>query len=195
MKNNILLVAFCFLVFSSSLFAQTTVKIFDATPIDQRESLTFDTAVAFKSAEVYLTCPLDAQSTLSGPGGGNFSIDNYLTLNGANVCPGGGTSNCFASTLNDPMMFLGEIMEVSFLGVSPIDVSSQITTSGTYTFQAKDYGYTFGNTELYLTTTCSMVSQVCHRDNGRRVQKTLTIGGSAVAAHLAHGDTEGPCTQ
>ena len=195
MKMNILLTLLCLVVFSPTLFAQNSVKLFDATPIDQGEYLTFESAVAFKSTEVYLTCPLEAQSSISGPGGGTFSVDNFLTVNGTSICPGGGENNCFASTLNDPMHWLGEIMEVSYLGIPAVDVSSRITTSGTYTFQVKDYGYTFGNTEIYLNTTCSMVSQVCHRDNGRRVRKTLTIGGSAVAAHLNHGDTEGPCEQ
>ena len=198
MKKNLLLAFFCLVVFTPYVLAQNTVKLFDAHTIDQTAPTapnSFDTAAAFGTTEIYLNCPLDAQSTISGPGGGNFSVDNFLTVNGANVCPGGGWSNCFVSTLNDPMNFLGEIMEVSYLGVAPIDVSSQITTSGNYTFSIKDYGYTFGNTEIYLNTTCSFVSQVCHRDNGRRVEKTLTIGGSAVAAHLAHGDTQGPCAQ
>jgi hypothetical protein len=198
MKNNLLLVLFCLAVFTPTLFAQNAVKLFDAKVIDQADSAapnTFETAAAFGTTEIYLSCPLDAQSTISGPGGGNFSVDNFLTVNGTNICSGAGGTSCFSSTLNDPMQFLGEIMEVSYLGVAPIDVSSQITTSGNYTFSIKDYGYTFGNTEIYLNTTCSFVSQVCHRDNGRRVQKTLTIGGSAVAAHLGHGDTEGPCAQ
>lgn len=199
MKKNLLLAFFCFLVFSPYVLAQNTVKLFDAKTIDQTDPSapnTLETAAAFGTTEIYLSCPLNAQSTISGPGGGNFSVDNFLTVNGANVCAGvNGEGNCFASVLNDPIDFLGEIMEVSYLGIAPIDVSSQITTSGNYTFSVKDYGYTFGNTEIYLNTTCSFVSQVCHRDNGRRAQKTLTIGGSAVAAHLAHGDTQGPCAQ
>lgn len=36
--------------------------------------------------------------------------------------------------------------------------------------------------------------QICHRPPGNPDNsKTLSIGASAVAAHLAHGDTEGPC--
>jgi choice-of-anchor C domain-containing protein len=40
-----------------------------------------------------------------------------------------------------------------------------------------------------------VVNQVCHRNQGRRGSKTLTIGAPAVAAHLAHGDTPGPCPE
>jgi len=36
--------------------------------------------------------------------------------------------------------------------------------------------------------------QICHRPPGNPDNsKTLSIGASAVSAHLAHGDTEGPC--
>ncbi|HVE56941.1 MAG TPA: hypothetical protein VNB22_08930 [Pyrinomonadaceae bacterium] len=197
MKVKLLLVLFCLVVFAPHAFAQNTVKLFDATPIEMRPSdptLNFNTAVAFGTTEIYLTCPLNPQSNLSGPGGGNVIVDNFLTVNGTNICPGGGEYNCFDYTLNDPMHFLGEIVDVSYFGVAPIDISNQITASGTYKFEVKDYGYTFGSNEIYLNTTCSFVSQVCHRDNGRRVEKTLTIGGSAVAAHLAHGDTQGACS-
>jgi hypothetical protein len=87
------------------------------------------------------------------------------------------------------------MMENSYYSIAPVDVSSQIAASGNYVFNVRDISWTFGSTEVYLNTTCSTVSQVCHRDNGRRGSKTLTIGGSAVAAHLGHGDTQGPCEQ
>jgi len=198
MKIKLLLAMLCLVVFTPTLFAQNTVKLFDATAIDSRDSslpMGFEHSVNFGTKEIYLSCPVDAQSTISGPGGGNFIVDNYLTINNVNICPGGPEGSCFGGTFNDPGQFLGEIMEVSYNGIAPIDVSSQIVGSGNYVFNVRDISWTFGNTEVYLNTTCSFVSQVCHRDNGRRVSKTLTIGGSAVAAHLAHGDTQGPCEQ
>lgn len=198
MKNNLLSALFCLVVFTPTLFAQNTVKLFDATPIDMRDGslpMGFENSVSFGTKEIYMSCPVDAQTTISGPGGGNFIVDNYLTVNGVNICPGGAEGSCFAGTFNDPGSYLGEIMEVSYYGIAPIDISSQVTGSGNYVFNVKDISWSFGSTEVYLNTTCSFVSQVCHRDNGRRVEKTLTIGGSAVAAHLAHGDTEGPCAQ
>jgi hypothetical protein len=198
MKIKLLLMMFCLVVFSPNLFAQNSFKLFDATPIDTRDSslpMGFDYFVNFGTKEIYLSCPVDAQSTISGPGGGNFIVDNYLTINNVNICPGGAEASCFGGTFNDPGQFLGEIMEVSYYGIAPVDVSSQITTSGTYVFNVRDISWTFGSSEVYLNTTCSTVSQVCHRNNGRSGSKTLTIGGSAVAAHLAHGDTQGPCEQ
>ncbi len=198
MKMNILLSLFCLVIFSPTLFAQTNIKLFDATPIDSRDGslpMGFEHAVEFGTKEVYLSCPLGAQSTISGPGGGNFIVDNYLTINNVNICPGGAESSCFSGTFNDPAHYIGEMMEISYYGIAPVDVSGYITGSGNYTFNVKDISWTFGSSEVYLNTTCSTVSQVCHRDNGRRTQKTLTIGGSAIAAHLNHGDTQGPCGQ
>lgn len=39
----------------------------------------------------------------------------------------------------------------------------------------------------------SMTPRVCHRNNGSKGQKTLTVGRAALDAHLAHGDYLGPC--
>jgi choice-of-anchor C domain-containing protein len=40
----------------------------------------------------------------------------------------------------------------------------------------------------------SVTGQVCHRDFGKPRAKTLTVGVDAIPAHIAHGDTAGPCT-
>ena len=196
MKIKLLLVTFCLLVFSPSLFAQNTFKLFDATPIDTRDAslpMGWDYPVNFGTKEIYLSCPAGAQSTLSGPGGGNFIVDNYIAINNVNICPGGVEGSCFGGVFSEPGSFLGELMENSYNSIAPVDVSSHITASGNYVFNVRDISWTFGSTEVYLNTTCSTVSQVCHRNNGRSAAKTLTVGGPAVAAHLAHGDTQGPC--
>jgi len=198
MKVKLQLVIFCLLVFTPSVFAQNTFKLFDATPIDSRDASLpggWENAVNFGTKEIYLSCPAGAVSTISGPSGGNFIVDNYIAINNVNICPGGVEGSCFGGTFSDPGQFLGEMMETSYHSIAPIDVSSHLATSGNYVFNVRDISWTYGSTEVYLNTTCSTVSQVCHRDNGRRVSKTLSIGGSAVAAHLAHGDTEGPCEQ
>ena len=40
-----------------------------------------------------------------------------------------------------------------------------------------------------------ITAQICHRDFGKRTQKTIIVGLSAIAAHIAHGDPSpaGPC--
>lgn len=184
-------------ILSVASFAQTTIKLFDAASIDFTEtSRTFETAIDFGTAEVYLSCPTGGTLTasLSGPNSGPFIVDNYMTVNGTNVCPGNdGQGSCFDGVMTDPIAYLGEPVEVPYLTINPIDISSFLSGSGLYTFKLKDYGYTFGATEIYLTTSCSTVNQVCHRNNGNG-GKTLTVGASAVAAHLGHGDTQGPCS-
>jgi len=34
---------------------------------------------------------------------------------------------------------------------------------------------------------------ICHRNNGKKGSKTLYVDPAAYPAHLAHGDTAGPC--
>jgi choice-of-anchor C domain-containing protein len=41
----------------------------------------------------------------------------------------------------------------------------------------------------------AVVNQVCHQNNGKKESKTLNIGAPAVAAHIDHGDTPGPCAE
>jgi hypothetical protein len=118
-------------------------------------------------------------------------VDNFFTVNGANVCPD--EWNCFAGVFASPMTAVGLPMESAYLGVGPLDISNNINGSGTYTFILSDYGYSFGSSEIYLQTSCSLGTYVCHRNNGRSGHKTLAVSTDAVAAHLAHGDTEGPC--
>jgi len=38
-----------------------------------------------------------------------------------------------------------------------------------------------------------VTGQICHRDFGKPKVKTLTVGVAAIPAHVAHGDTAGPC--
>ena len=37
--------------------------------------------------------------------------------------------------------------------------------------------------------------QICHFDEESGTYETLNVNGNALAAHLAHGDTEGPCNE
>ena len=98
-------------------------------------------------------------------------------------------------------------IEMAYAGVRPINVSRAISGSGVYTFDLLDFGYTYGNSAIYLNTSCSIIpintptettpggTVVCHRDNGNAGPQTLSVGSSAVAAHLGHGDTLGACQQ
>lgn len=199
MKTFLLLLALMLAATVQSSIAQNSIKLFDARPIDV--SVDYMTR-SFAVKQIDLTCPANAQSTISGPNGGPFIVDNAVTINGVRAA---GASIFFAGTLADPMIYVGESMETAYLGMQPLNVSGQIKSSGTYTFDLYDWGYTFGNSDLYLNTNCWLstdafvqdtdATQVCHRNMGAAGQKTLTVGANAVKAHLAHGDTAGPCSE
>jgi hypothetical protein len=203
MKVRLILIVFCLMAFSSSAaLAQNSIKLFDSVAITSSDTstlLSYNSAASFGSAQVYLSCPVGErpQATLSGPYGGQLVVDNFLTVNGTNVC-NGQENSCFSSVFTDPINYLGGATNSSYMGVNPIDISSQITGSGLYTFSRMDLGYTLTSSEIYLNTSCSfepVASQICHRDNGSKGRKTLTVGPAALSAHLAHGDSAGPCSQ
>jgi hypothetical protein len=200
-----MLLVLCLAAISPSVFAQNSIKLFDPVAITSSDSSllwSYNSAASFGTVQVYLSCPAGEkpQASLTGPFGGPLVVDNFLTVNGTNVCDGQDKS-CFSSTFANPINYLGEPANSSYMGVDPIDISRQITGSGLYTFSLVDFGYTLASSEVYLNTSCSfasaasVASQVCHRDYGKKESKTLTVGPAALAAHLAHGDSEGPCSE
>ena len=40
----------------------------------------------------------------------------------------------------------------------------------------------------------NITAPICHLDSGKRTQKTIIVGVSAIPAHTAHGDKVGPCS-
>lgn len=196
--------------------AQNSIKLFDAVPVGASDYNVLMNSVpygVFKSAHVYLSCPSSpkASATLSGPNGGELVVDNFLTLNGTNVCRG----NCFSFSAN-PAVYIGMPVEMAYGGVAPINVGREITGTGLYTFDLLDFGQLYGSSAIYLNTSCSIIpidtpptdqvptppvtpvpggNVICHRNNGNNGSVTLTVGAPAVAPHLAHGDTLGACSQ
>jgi hypothetical protein len=200
MKIRIIFAIFCVLVITPAVFAQTTIKLFDPVNITDRGLDT--TAYSFGTKSVYLSCPVGATAILSGPEveNGNLIVDNNFLVNGMNICPGG----CFSGTYDNPYYHIDQPVRNAYLPVAPIDISSLLTAGvSQYTFNLMDYGYIYGSSEVSLITTCTQVEgypvnqqgyAVCHRDYGKREQKTIYVGSqNAVQAHLNHGDTLGPC--
>ena len=195
MKIRMTLLMFCVLAITPAIFAQSTVKLFESAAIAASPGGTFGTA------QVYLSCPANATATLSGPSRGGLIVDNFLSVNGVNVCPNGG--NCFSNVISDPGQNLGQSAESSFLPVAPINISNRLKV-GThlYTFNMVDISYTFASSEINLTTSCELFTQtvedsaLCHKDNGSKQEKTIYVGGvNAINAHLSQheGDYTGPC--
>jgi hypothetical protein len=206
MKIKVIFFMFCVLAITPAAFAQNTVELFEAVPIKQGTPsgppYNFNTAYSFGTA--YVSCPTGATGTISGPlAEGGFIVDNFLTVNGTNVCPGGPEGNCFSSA---PGPFVvGSPAETAFKPVAPINISNILGTGGIFTFNLMDYGGFYGSTDVNLTNTnCQLIPQteegkfaVCHRQggNGKNVKyKTLYVGDlDSVRDHLNHGDQPGAC--
>jgi hypothetical protein len=209
MKIKMILMMFCVLAFTTSVFAQ--INLFTPTPITRSDprfptgpnaQFNFDDAISFATA--YVSCPVNGTGIISDLNGGSFIVDNFLTVNGTNVCPGGPEGNCF-STIPGPLVE-GAPIETGFTPVAPINISNLLSAGGIYTFNLMDYGGVYGNTAVNLTNTnCQLIPQtedgkfaVCHRQggNGKNVKyKTLYVGDlDSVSDHLNHGDQPGACS-
>jgi len=57
------------------------------------------------------------------------------------------------------------------------------------------YGPTLDNVNLVLVPDEEPLAGVCHRNNGKHAARTLMVDSHAMPAHLAHGDTAGPCEE
>ncbi len=210
MKRNIfgmMLVMFCVLAITPAVFAQTTIKLFDPVNLNADDTITQPTP--YRTNTVYLSCPTSQTGILSGANGGSLIVDDFLTVNGTNVCPFG---SCF-SYANDNGFFTARDypgvypvdsfvpgIGLLYIGVNPIQIQLAAGINP-YTFNLVNGGGSYGSTEINLTSTCTVVSApqqgftVCHRDNGKKTQKTITVGSqAAVDAHLKHGDTLGACS-
>jgi len=196
MKTCLLTLIFCALTAASPAFGQNTMKLFDPTPItptDTSYAWNARNPMTFAAKDVYLSCPIGGPNFtyLSGPNNGALIADNFFMMNGTDICPD--EWNCFASSFVSPLQMIGQPVESAYIGVAPIDVSSQVTSSGVYSFALTDYSYAYGNSEIDLHTSCTFGSYVCHKNNGSSGSKTLAVSDNMFAAHMAHGDKAGPC--
>jgi len=217
MKRNIfgmMLAMFCVLAIVPAVFAQTTIRLFDPVAIQPSPGDNFvRKEYIFGTTQVYLACPVNPTGTLSGPNGGDLIVDDQLLVNGTNVCPkvlnddgvlvDGG---CISGTVGgDPLAFRGQPAQNGYLPVNPIDISNQLTAGANlYTFNLLDFVYSYGSSEINLTTTCTVFNRtaegfpVCHSNNGKKGQKTIYVDSlEDVNAHLNHHDGRdyvGPCT-
>lgn len=207
MKSKFILTVILLLTFAVAAAVQNRIRLFDPINIAPSDMTVIWTATpwgSYKSAEVYLSCPAGETPTswITGPNDGGFVVDNVLVINGLNACGG----FCFSTTA-DPGAFIGQPVEAAYASVGPFNVNHRITGTGSYTFNLIDIGYTYGATAVYLNTSCTIIpvnvptqtvpenGVICHRNSGNRGSRTITVGGDAVNAHLAHGDTLGPCEQ
>ena len=182
--------------------AQNAIKLFAASPVTENTPCqsplgcdpVFDRMV-FDEASLVLACKGRPSAILSSTadGRGRLVADNFIEVNGENVCAGGmsggGVENCF----NDPVFgVVGTPALDAYQSVPPIDVSRLMPhgARSTVTFSLVDFGGIYANSDLWLVTNCTASRRVdiCHKP-GTRAEHVITVSQSAVSGHLGHGDT------
>jgi len=144
--------------------------------------------VVFDEATLLLSCSAHPSAILaSAPDGrGRLVVDNFIEVNGTNVCPGG---ICFDYPTTE---VIGMSAADAYQSVPPIDVSGLMPRKGpgTVTVSLVDYGGFYANSDVWLVTDCTVhhKAAVCHKP-GTPAEKILTVGLSAISGHLRHGDT------
>ena len=176
MKTSVFTILLFAAMAVSTAFGQNSMKLFDATsitPTDPTMPWNPRTPIVFASKDVYLSCPMGGTpyAYVTGPNNGNLIVDNFFTLNGENICPD--EWSCFAGAFVSPDAALGMPMDSAYFGVPPIDIGPRLTSSGVYSFVLSDYSFYYGNSEIYLHTSCTFGTYVCHRNSGTAAPKTL----------------------
>ncbi len=174
-----MLVMFCVLAITPAVFAQTTIKLFDAVNLRADDTITVPTA--FRT--VNLSCPTSQTGTLSGSGipsginDGRLIVDDFLTVNGENVCPNG---SCFSfaddfsffASRDSPGVFT---IDSLFVGVNPIEIQ---LAAGINTLSLVNGGGTFGSTEINLTSTCTVITNAPLDTDGDGIPDTCDINSN-----------------
>jgi len=182
--------------------AQNAIKLFGATPVTEGApcegpfgcDAVLDRMV-FDEASLVLSCKGRPTAILSSTadGSGRLVVDNFIEVNGANVCAGGASSDGVETCFNDPVLAsIGAAALDAYPSVPPIDLSRLMTPGGrsTLKFSLVDFGGIYTNSDVWLVTNCTAYSKVgiCHKP-GTRAEQVLTVSQSAVSGHLGHGDT------
>lgn len=182
---------------AEGVIADSSVQIFPATDIYDTGNVTTPAqAVSYDTKSIVVDCPTGALPTAiissTSDGSGSFVVDNFLAVDGVNVCPGAGdTKGCFTSFVGPPA---GAALE-HYGPISPLDVSASFSEGKhVVTFDAMDWGGIAAKSNIWLVTSCSVPPQVviCHKPD-TPAQKTLTLPQSAVPGHLGHGDSLEEC--
>ena len=182
--------------------AQNAIKLFDATPVTEGAPcagpLGCDAVldrVVFDEASLVLSCKGRPTAILSSTadGRGGIVVDNFIEVNGANVCAGGASAGDVENCYNYPVFSqIGTAAVDAYQSVPPIDVSRLMPHGrrATMTFSLVDFGVVYANSDVWLVTNCAAYSKVdiCHKP-GTRAEHVITVSQSAVSGHLGHGDT------
>jgi hypothetical protein len=137
------------------------IKLFDAVPVTNVGPVVEPhKALSFGQTQLVLICPPAPSAIIaSDPDGtGPVVVDNFLTVDGLNVCPtriDTGSRDCFLS-------FHGGSADASlaYTGVAAIDISPRIPSgSHVVNFELDDHGGLLGSSEIWLVTNCFLWTQ------------------------------------
>ena len=151
--------------------------------------------VVFDEAMLFVSCRSHPIAVLSSTvdGRGPLVVDNFLEVNGRNVCTGGVSDLGIELCFNNPFVgSIGASALSSYQSVPPLDVSGDMPTRGrgAVTFDLVDWGGMYANSDIWLVTDCKVHQKaaICHKP-GTPAEKILSVGTAAIAGHLRHGDT------
>jgi hypothetical protein len=182
--------------------APNAIRLFSATPVtesapclNRQDCSAGNDRVVFDEAALLLSCRAHPHAVLSSTadGRGHLVVDNFIEVNGRNVCTGGavtgdGVAQCFdwpvVKDISTPALN-------AYQPVPPVNVSGDMPRGrGTVTFALVDYGGIYANSDIWLVTDCVAYQKaaICHKP-GTPAEKVLTVGVAALSGHLRHGDT------
>ena len=163
-----------------------SIKLWDAVA-SYSTGPTTSPALATVEASKSVTLDFSAGDTAilssTADGLGNIRTDNFITVNGVNVCNG----------------FVFDSIFHCFTGgsISPIDISSNIPIGETtILIEWRDYGGTAESTDIFLVTDAEILELICHVPPGKPAREhEKLVGQKAAEKHLAkhEGDRRGPC--
>jgi hypothetical protein len=173
---------------------RTAIKLFEERPV----TLSPSSDVTFDQVLLQLGCGARASAVIASTpdGRGGLVVDNVLSVNGVNVCTGElahGEPTCFegfSGALGDPPL-------AAYGQIPPVDIRDWLPSGKkqVVTFQLRDGGILFANSDLWLVTNCVVHNKVelCHKP-GTPAEHTLDVAQSSIRAHLDHGDYIGRCS-
>ena len=134
-----------------------TIKLFDASPVTDSGPIgQAHEAVVFGETALVLACPGVPWAVISGDlqGTGPVVVDNFLLVDGRNVCAQW-TNGCFQA-------YSGGSSEASlaYTGVPPVDISADFQSGvNRVNFTLTDFGGMRGNSDVWLLTNCFLWEQ------------------------------------
>jgi hypothetical protein len=148
------------LALAPEAFAQmTSIKLFNAVSATGSGPITDPSlAVSFGQKDLILACetiPVVATISSTSAGTGAFVVDNFLTVNGVDVCTAPGRFAC--GTLGNCAFSCFVNHTTSYAPVPPLDISGYLAEGNQLLrFNLMDWGSLRAASNIWLVTNCKM---------------------------------------